>query len=153
MRIEKSVVIARPVEDVWAFLSNLDNVKRWSLSGSEVRQTSPGPLGVGASLEEVKVVLGRFHLRLRSLVVTEFEPKRTIAMTDKRAGIAQPGRQRFTLEPIGEGTRLTIGAEINLKRGLRPFEERLTKLASGGVGRQLANLKRLVESGASSEPS
>jgi uncharacterized protein YndB with AHSA1/START domain len=52
MRIEKSVVIARPVEDVWAVLSNLDNVKRWSISGSEARQTSPGPLGVGASFEK-----------------------------------------------------------------------------------------------------
>lgn len=51
MRIEKSVVIARPVEDVWAVLSNLDNFKRWSLSGQEYKQTSPGPLGVGASVE------------------------------------------------------------------------------------------------------
>jgi uncharacterized protein YndB with AHSA1/START domain len=149
MRIEKSVVIARPVEDVWAVLSNLDNVKRWSLSGSECRQTSPGPLGVGASLEEVKVVLGRFHLRLRGLVVTEFEPNRTIALTDNRVGIAQPGRQRFTVEPIKEGTRLTLVAEINLKRGIQPFEEMLTKLASWGGGRQLANLKRLVETGVS----
>jgi uncharacterized protein YndB with AHSA1/START domain len=152
MRIEKSVVIARPVEDVWAVLSNLDNVKRWSISGSEARQTSPGPLGVGASLEEVKVVLGRFHLKLRDLVVTEFEPNRTIALTDNRVGIAHPGRQRFTFEPIKEGTRLTQVVEINLKRGIQPFFM-LANWASGGGGRQLANLKRLVESGASSEPS
>jgi uncharacterized protein YndB with AHSA1/START domain len=153
MRIEKSIVIARPVEDVWAFLSNLDNVKRWSISGSEARQTSPGPLSVGTSLEEVKVVLGRFPLRLRGLVVTEFEPNRTIALTDNRPGIAQPGRQRFTVEPIEVGTRLTVVVEINLKRGILPFEGMLTKLSSWGVPRQLANMKRLVETGVSSEPS
>jgi carbon monoxide dehydrogenase subunit G len=30
--MEKSVVTARPVDDVWAVVSHLDNVKRW-LSG------------------------------------------------------------------------------------------------------------------------
>jgi uncharacterized protein YndB with AHSA1/START domain len=99
MRIEKSVVIARPVGDVWAVLSNLDNFKRWSLSGQEYKQTSPGPLGVGASVEGGRVVLGRFHMRLQGLVVTEYEPNRTVAMT-VRVGIAQqPGTLRFTLEP------------------------------------------------------
>jgi uncharacterized protein YndB with AHSA1/START domain len=153
MRIEKKAVIARPAEDVWAGLSNADNVKRWSLSGSEFRQTSPGPMGVGASLEEGRVVLGRF-VRYQSFVVTEYEPNRTLAMTVTLFGIIRkPGTLRFTLGPTGEGTRVTYVAEMDFKRGLRPFEGRLAKLLSRSLGLQLANLKRLVEAGGSSEPS
>ncbi len=148
MRIEKSVVIARPVEDVWAILSNLDNVKRWNLSGSEFRQTSPGPLGVGASVESERVVLGRFHIRLQGIVVTEYEPNRAVAMS-VRIGIAQePGTQRLTLEPISEGTRFTRVVEMDLKSGIRPFEGMFAGLLSWGWGRELANLKRLVEANA-----
>jgi uncharacterized protein YndB with AHSA1/START domain len=147
MRVEKSVVIARPVEDVWAGLSNSDNVKRWSVSGSEFKQTSPGPMGVGASLEEGRMVLGRF-VRYQSFIVTEYEPNRTLAMNATLFGIIRkPGTLRFTLGPTGEGTRVTYVAEMDLKRGLRPFEGRFAKLLSQGTGRQLANLKRLAEAG------
>lgn len=147
VRIEKSVVIARPVEDVWAGLSNADNVKRWSVSGSEFKQTSPGPMGVGASLEEGRVVLGRF-VRYQSFVVTEYEPNRTLAMTVTLFGmIRKSSTLRFALGATGEGTRVTYVAEMDLKSGLRPFEGRLAKLLSQGLERQLANLKSLVEAG------
>lgn len=66
MRFEKSVVIARPVEDVWTFLTNPDNVRRFSLSGSELRQSSPGPLGVGSTMQSHRLVLGRFDIRLQA---------------------------------------------------------------------------------------
>ncbi len=145
MRMEKSVVIARPVEDVWAVLSNLDNVKRWSTTGSEFRQTSPGPLGVGASVEIDRAVLGRFHIRLQDVVVTGYEPNRTLAMTIPNGIAQQPIAERFTLEPSKEGTRITRVAEMDLKRGIRPFEGMLASLLGWGWGRDLANLKRLVE--------
>lgn len=92
-------------------------------------------------------MLRRFHIRLQGIVVTQYEPSRTVAMT-VRVGIAQqPGTQRFTLEPTGEGTRLTRVAEMDVKRGIRPFEGVFASLLIWGWGRELANLKRLVEAG------
>lgn len=147
MRFERSVVIERPVEDVWAFLTNLDNFRHVSISGSEFRQSSPGPLGVGASVESHKLVLGRFDVKLQSLVITEIEPNRTIGMTLRTGLSAQPGTHRFTVEPIREGTRLTRLAEMDLKRGIRPFAGILTRVLGWGWPRELARIKRLVEAG------
>jgi hypothetical protein len=94
-------------------------------------------------------VLGRFHIRSQRLVVTEYEPSRTLAMT-VRVGIAQqPGTLRFTVEPTSVGTRFTRVAEMDLKRGIRPFEGIFASLFSSGWARELANLKRLVEAGLS----
>lgn len=148
MRFERSVVIARPVEDVWAFLTNLDNFRHVSISGSEFRQSSSGPLGVGASVESHKLVLGRFDIRLQGLVITEVEPNRTIAMTLRTGLSRELGTHRFTLEPITEGTRLTRLAEMDLKRGVRPFASILTRVLGWGWPRELARIKRLVEAGA-----
>ena len=148
MRMEKSVVIARPVEDVWTFMTNLDNFRRVSLSGSEFRQSSPGPLGVGATVQSHRLVLGRLDIRLQAFTVTEYEPNRTFAM-NLRIGLArQPGTHRFTLEPIREGTRVTRSIEMDLRSGLRPFQAILARGLGLAWRRELARLKRLVEVGA-----
>jgi uncharacterized protein YndB with AHSA1/START domain len=147
MRFERSVVIERPVEDVWAFLTNLDNFRHVSNSGSEFRQSSPGPLGVGSIVESHRLVLGRFDMRLQSFVVTDVEPNRTVGMT-LRIGLArEPGTHRWTVEPISDGTRLTRTAEMDLRRGFRPFAGMLTRVLGWGWPRELARIKRLVEAG------
>jgi hypothetical protein len=46
-----SVLIDRPVTEVWNFFSDLRNSPRWTRSGSELRQTSNGTMGVGATVE------------------------------------------------------------------------------------------------------
>src|SRR5712691_2002975 len=51
LRIEMSEVINRPVEDVWRVVTNFDNWAKAARSRSEFRQTSEGPLGVGATVE------------------------------------------------------------------------------------------------------
>jgi carbon monoxide dehydrogenase subunit G len=147
MRFERSVVIERPVEDVWAFLTNLDNFRHVSISGSEFRQSSPGPLGVGTSVESHRLVLGRFDMRLQTLVVTDYVLNRTVGMTLRIGLAAQPGIHRWTVEPINEGTRLTRSAEMELKRGIRPFAGILTGVLGWGWPRELGRIKRLVEAG------
>jgi uncharacterized protein YndB with AHSA1/START domain len=47
--LEISTVINRPLEEVFAFLSNPENGPKWSSGSSDVTMTSAGPLGVGAT--------------------------------------------------------------------------------------------------------
>lgn len=54
IKIEQSVIIHRPVEEVWQFMSNVENVTKWDRGVLQARQTSEGPLGVGSTLQTVR---------------------------------------------------------------------------------------------------
>jgi hypothetical protein len=51
MRHEMSVVIDRPIMDVWAFMAEVFNVPRLRGQTFAIRMTSAGPVGVGSTLQ------------------------------------------------------------------------------------------------------
>ena len=57
--ITQSVMVNRPVEEVWDFIGSFENTTRWSRGVLEARQTSDGPLGVGSTLQTVVKAFGR----------------------------------------------------------------------------------------------
>ena len=144
LRIEMSEVINRPVEDVWTVVTNFDNWAKAASSRSEFRQTSEGPLRVGATVESRRAILGR-SLKLHSIVVSEYEPNRAFGITDKTPGL-RPIAGRFTFEPAPGGTRLTRSAEVDLGRG-RLLEPVFAPLLRRSWRYELAAMKRLVEAG------
>jgi hypothetical protein len=46
---ELTIVINRPIEETFGFLSNLENDIKWRSEWVETRNTSGGTLGVGAT--------------------------------------------------------------------------------------------------------
>jgi hypothetical protein len=63
---QQSVVINRPVEQVFAFVSDLENDPLWT-PGAVMRRTSQGPLGVGTTFQQYDRFMGRrMDLSLRS---------------------------------------------------------------------------------------
>src|SRR5258706_2143510 len=114
---ESSVVGDRPNDDVWAFLTDFFNAPRLIGGGMlGLRQTSPGPLGVGSTLQGRNVLLG-FETRLNH-TITEFDPPHVFA--DQME--ARPFRsllQRGTLEAIGDKTRLTVTTDFELRPAMK----------------------------------
>ncbi len=53
---EHSVVIDGPIEE--GLISDLANASKWGL-WREARQTSPGPIGVGTTFQQILRVLGK----------------------------------------------------------------------------------------------
>ena len=49
IRIETSIVINRPVKEVFAFLSNFENWPKWSPGLLENKKTSDGPISRGTT--------------------------------------------------------------------------------------------------------
>lgn len=45
--VEKSIVIGRSAEDVFAYVSDQTNAPRWQRGVLEVRRVTEGPIGVG----------------------------------------------------------------------------------------------------------
>jgi hypothetical protein len=107
-----------------------------------LRPTSPGPTGVGSTLQGRNVILG-FETRLNH-TITEWDPPHTFA--DKME--ARPFRslsQRGTLESVGEGTRIVVSTEFELRPALRLLWPVLAPLVRRKMRAGVEGLKRLLE--------
>lgn len=143
LRIEVSTLIKRPVQEVWDFFIDLTNSPHWTASGSELRQTSTVPLGVGATIESVRPMFGR-EIKSQRIVVTRYEPGHLISVTTA-VPLLGHGAMRFTFEGVGGGTRLSRGGEFGLGRAEGLLGPILTRLLRRGWRTEMANLKRLIE--------
>ena len=65
-KLEVSVVIKRPVEEVFSFLVNPANFTKWESGITESNQISEDPIGVGTAMREVGSFLGRKVVNVRT---------------------------------------------------------------------------------------
>src|SRR5687768_9783721 len=109
--------MARPVEDVFAVLSDVENVPRWSRNTIEEKLITPGPLGVGSRRRAViKGFAGRPMVNRAEMI--EFEPNRKMVI-DIDAPLL--GRIVIDFLPVAEGTRLDWTADFSPRGILRPL--------------------------------
>jgi carbon monoxide dehydrogenase subunit G len=141
MRIHESVVIDRPPDEVWAYLSDFFNSPRAHPNALALRQTSPGPLGSGSVLQGRMTILG-FETRV-TMTVTEFDPPRSAVVTLA----ARPGRGalRFALEPTPEGTRVDRTADFELHPAFVLMSPILGFILRRQARAASMNWKRLIE--------
>ncbi len=143
-KLEISIVINRPIEEVFAVLGNPENGPRWSSSSSEVMITSDGPIGVGTTYRSVRTALGQ---RIESETeVTEYEPNRKIAT--KSISGPFPMESLVTFERLEGGTRVT-GTLMGEPGGFFKLAEPvLVSTMKRQLEGDLANLKKLMEADA-----
>jgi uncharacterized protein YndB with AHSA1/START domain len=141
-RAEHTVVVERPPDEVFRFLTDLSNVPEWQSGAVEVR--GPESLEVGTTYVEVLKFLGkRFEATLE---VTEFEPGRRFSLRT-RAG-PMPFQVRHKLEPAdgGGSTRIHVEFEGEPGRLFRLAEPLVIRNAQRQLEGDFATLKELVES-------
>ena len=141
VRFELSVEIAKPLDEVWEYLIDPENVPEWQASALSSHQISDGKMRVGTHLQDERRVLGR---RARSEVeVTEFEPQRLFTLH----GISGPVRftVRHRLEERDGHTRVQVEAEADpsgIGRLMRPVVEHA---ASHEIRKDFERLKEKLE--------
>ena len=143
VRIDVTIVISRPVQEVWDFFIDFTNSSHWTRSGSELRKTSEGPFGVGTTIESVRPMFGR-EIKSQRLVATRYEPPHLVAFT---ASVPVLGDLigGFTMESVGGATRLSRWTELDAG-GLRgAIGSILAPIVRRSQRAELSNLKRLIE--------
>ncbi|MBI3359912.1 MAG: SRPBCC family protein, partial [Chloroflexi bacterium] len=103
-KLNFEVTINRPVEKVFAFATDPANSAKWQSGIIESKMTTPGPMGVGSMITDVRTFVGQ---RLESTIeVTEFElnKKRTF----KSAGGPIKFMATETYEAVGGGTKVAV---------------------------------------------
>ncbi len=143
-KIEVSTVISRPVEEVFAVLSNEENRPKWSATTIEVKKTSEGPIGAGTTWLGVDRIFGR--RMQRESVFTEYEPNQKV--TQKSTSGAIPFEVQLMYEPVEGGTRVIVIAEAQLRGLFKLVEPLLLRLRKRQFASDLANVKAMIEANA-----
>src|SRR6266849_562916 len=99
MQFTNSVVIDRPVSEVFAFISNFENMRKWNYFVVDATNESAAGLGIGTTYRQ------RRKSDEQRYTVTEFEPDLRVAV--RTLSPAPDLKMRFTFELYGRGTRLT----------------------------------------------
>ena len=139
IEFENTIVVNRPVEDVFAFVSDFENVPKWNYYVQNVTKTSGGPPGVGTTYYQTR------KTDEQDFRVIAYEPGQTVAVQTLPG--SQPAfEMRFTFEPVQGGTRIVD--EWKLETGKPGLLERLgAGQAKGAVKENLTKLKELLETG------
>ena len=130
IRVEATVTVNRPSEEVFAFLSNFENNPRWQSGMQEASFTSQGPLQVGSTYAQVAKFLGR---RIESTFeVIEYEPHRLVKATSTSGSF--PITFTRTVEPGSGNTQVRAIIEGDAS-GFFKLAEPLMKADGSAVGR------------------
>ena len=99
---EQTIVIDRPVGEVFAFVTDQRNTPQWQAGLLEVTRLTEGPSGIGTRHALVRNFLGR---RMEATnEYTAFEPDRLVTF---KTTSGPPLEASYLFEAAGEGTRLT----------------------------------------------
>ena len=146
MIVAHTLLIKRPIEDVFAAATNLPFSVTWRNALCGATQTSAGALGVGATFSQDVQIMGT--KRTNTAIVTEYHPPYCFAY--ELVGGFVRYATRFTLEPEREGTRFTMTIEgETVPVWLKLMREALMlRWAQHTVTQEMETFKALIESGA-----
>jgi len=100
--VQISTTIKRPIEDVFAVMSDSSNRPKWMSGADGFTKTSDGPIGVGTTWHGAGKMFGR---RVETdIEYTEFEAGRSFTT---KSATPFPNTMAFTLESVDDGTRVT----------------------------------------------
>jgi uncharacterized membrane protein len=140
LKIESTTLINRPVEEVFAVLSNVENNPKWSSAFLEVNKTSEGPVGVGTTWRGVGKFLGkRIEVEIEQ---TEYEPNQK---STQKSTLPFPVNQQMSFERVDGGTRVNLLFEADPGGFFKLAEPLLASMAKRNIEGELANLKDLMD--------
>lgn len=103
------VLVDRPIKDVFAFVSNPNNMSQWNSTVVSLQQAIPGTVEVGTKFKTVGEMMGR---RVEGeMQITIYEPD-TQCGFQLQAGPMQVNLT-FAFKTVGTGTKISLNAQGN----------------------------------------
>jgi uncharacterized protein YndB with AHSA1/START domain len=141
VRAEETVFIERPIEEVFAYLTDLERVPEWQTNVLFLQLQGPGGLRTGARLVELRKFLGR---KVESVVeVTKYDPPHRYTTKVQSGPI--PFEISNLLSESGGGTRIDAAIEGEPGRFFGLIEWRVVKAVERELWNSLATLKDILE--------
>jgi Polyketide cyclase / dehydrase and lipid transport. len=105
-RFGATVVIDRPIEEVFAFLADGENDPKFSARVVEIAKTTDGPPGVGTVYASTVKDAGM--KTKREFELTEFVAPTRIRWKERSKNLVTAPEGGYDLAPAGDGTQLTF---------------------------------------------
>jgi uncharacterized protein YndB with AHSA1/START domain len=138
-KIETSLEIARPVAEVWDYMTDLHNAKDWSTE--VVDTTYSGPIQLGATGRDTRR-MGKREVEW-DWKVTGYEPPRRLTLT---YGPPMNAVADFTFEPVTQGTRVTCTTSLKPSGWMRFIAPMIAAEGRKADQQQFAKVKEILES-------
>lgn len=145
LRAQESVTVHRPAEDVFRFMTDLENDVTWRSevrSASVIGDTQREDYGVGTSFRERLDYQGNTADAI--VVVTAFEPGRHAAFKADDGDVHVRGFYDFQPKGVAE-TEVKVTAEVELTGNLAKYEGLIGEALGDIVGRDVRRLRTTVE--------
>lgn len=146
MKVQSSVEIAAPPEEVWPFMVEPDKILKWCSTFRKFEYTGDQRSGVGTPFY-VEEKAGPIPLMKLNFAVTEWVENNILAfrVTSGRGG--KHYEQRWTVGAIPSGSRFTFMEDFELPFGVIGKLIGLLgqNMSKATAGKMLAKLKSLVE--------
>jgi uncharacterized protein YndB with AHSA1/START domain len=142
IHIEESITINRPIEEVFAYVSDFRTTSQWQSGVVDVQLTPEGPVGVGTRATFVRVFLG--HRVEMTVEMVEYQPP--AKQVFKTISGPMPGTVSRRFEPTAEGTTVSQVIEGQAGGVFALAEPLMGRSLSRGVKAAFGDLKDLLES-------
>jgi uncharacterized protein YndB with AHSA1/START domain len=137
IKIERTITIHRPVDEVFAYLCDVEHGPEYNSGQRAAHKTSTGPMGIGTTF----ATTGKFLRLGGNNEVTEYEPNRRLAW---KAEFGAHATTAWRLETSGPSTRVTFTRMSESPGLLRLADPVIEQLANGQIERDLGALKELL---------
>jgi hypothetical protein len=145
---QNTLTIQGPVDDVFAFIADFENIPTWNYAILETTKTSPGPVGVGTTYRQLRSIPDRSE---EGFEVTVFEPTSRLDVHGEIGPFT--ATIGYLLAPVGEGTQLVNVVDLESASGaVRLLAPLATSRVKAAVAANLNRLKQLLEAGSQGVP-
>lgn len=142
-RLRTSVVIARPLAEVYDLLLDLENARHFDPEVRSVERTTDGPIGVGTTFSFVEPLPPFGRVGRSSATYSAIDPGRRIEMTVQVGPVTDTVTLVFA--PSDAGTRVTVDGDISPPGWKRLLAPLLARLATRTWDSRLGYIKAWLE--------
>ena len=143
INLDLGALIDRPVKDVFAFVTNPNNMPKWNSAVVSMQQITPGPVSMGTKFKSVGEMMGR---RIEGeMQVVAFEPDSKYGF-QMNAGPVQVN-VLLNFKTVGTGTKLSLNAQGNPGGLFKLAEPVMAGRVKSLMEENLARLKTVLENG------
>jgi carbon monoxide dehydrogenase subunit G len=143
--VETSIKINKPVEQVFAFITNLENQKKLSTYITGIEVSEPVQLGTRYKIETTS--MGFKNVTTNEVV--SFEPNQKFGVKTFAAPPASDVTNTYLLEEEGGGTKLTLQMDAVLTPAGMPnvpgMEDVMKNQMKAGLDSMMAAMKEAIE--------
>jgi carbon monoxide dehydrogenase subunit G len=147
IEINGEIVVEKPVEVVFAFVSDPANTPRYQPDIVSSRVETPGPVRRGTRFSET-MKMGPWKVDSSCEVVEHERPDR---VTFEGTGRTLRYRCQFTFEPVPQGTRIRIAGTAQLQGWWRLMEPMMRAGMRKAVPQQLARMRACLNEDAGAQ--